>query len=336
MKTAMPQVIPLQLDRSSHDCARKFAAEESVPEKAKQVYLNTLAVCASRSYLEWMEFKTDLSESESWHPVARHFHNVADLLLPGLGRLECRPVWFGETVLSLPPEVTEDRIGCLAVQFKNEKQLDKVKLLGFYRALEDRELPETIAIADLQTCEEMIEYLEELEVAAMSYSTSSPETLASSPSKVAVNLSQWLRGIFEEGWQTAATLFELQIAKPAFEFRSADSSGEREPPSVEAGTKRGKEIDLGIPGGNVFLLVEIKPESEHKMRVHLQVYPADEVHLTPNLQLILLDESGKAITNTLSRETDNYIQLQFHGVPAERFGVRVALGEASITEDFII
>lgn len=335
MKTAMPQVIPLQLDRFSHDCAREFAAEESVPEKARQVYLNTLAVCASRSYLEWMEFKTDLSESECWHPVARHFHNVADLLLPGLGRLECRPVWRGETVLSLPPEVTEDRIGCLAVQFKNEKQLDKVKLLGFYRALQDRELPDTIAIADLQPCEEMIEYLEELEVAAMSYSTYQ-EKAASSPSKVAVNLSQWLRGIFEEHWQTAATLFELQIVEPAFEFRGADYSGEREPPYVEAGARRGKAIDLGIPGENVFLLVEIKPESEQKMRVHLQVYPAGEVHLPPNLQLILLDDSGKAITNTHSRETDNLIQLQFHGLPGEGFGVRVALDEASNTESFII
>lgn len=340
--TAMPFVIPLQLGREAHYCAQRFAAEESAPEKAKQVYLNTLAVCATRSYLEWMEFQTDLSQSESWHPVVRHFNNVADLVIPELGRLECRPVLLGETVMTLPPEVTEDRIGCVAVQFENEKQLDKVKLLGFYRAVEAGELPESIAIADLEPCEEMIEHLEELEVAAMSRSALFPQftqgTLAISPREVMVDLSQWLRGVFEEGWQSAAALFEAQPADPALEFRSADYPREREPDSGENGTKRGKAIDLGLPREkSAFLFVEIVPEGQRKMRVQLQVYPAiGEIHLPANLQLILLDELGKAIANTHSRESDNYIQLQFRGLPGERFGVRVALGDASVTEEFAI
>jgi hypothetical protein len=37
-----------------------------------------------------------------------------------------------------------------------------------------------------------------------------------------------------------------------------------------------------------------------------------------------------------ARSADNYIQLQFSGMPGEHFSVKVALGDASIIEDFVI
>ncbi|HEY9822378.1 MAG TPA: DUF1822 family protein, partial [Candidatus Sericytochromatia bacterium] len=56
----------------------------------------------------------------------------------------------------------------------------------------------------------------------------------------------------------------------------------------------------------------------------------------PSLQLTVLDESGATFLEAQSRSADNYIQLQFSGVPGEQFSVRVSLGDASILQDFVI
>ncbi|NER96200.1 MAG: DUF1822 family protein, partial [Symploca sp. SIO1B1] len=37
-----------------------------------------------------------------------------------------------------------------------------------------------------------------------------------------------------------------------------------------------------------------------------------------------------------ARQADIYIQLKLNGQPGEQFSVSVALGEGSITEDFVI
>lgn len=59
----------------------------------------------------------------------RAIFDVADLLLPGIGKLECRPVLPGESKIILPAEVIQNRIGYVALQFN--EQLDSVELLGF-------------------------------------------------------------------------------------------------------------------------------------------------------------------------------------------------------------
>jgi hypothetical protein len=153
--------IPLELTNEAHAYAKKFAEEQATNWKAKQVYLNTLAVCTVHNYLQWMEFETDPSQGDSWNPGIRALFNVADLVLPGIGKLECRPVLPGETVISLPLEMTEDRIGYVAVQF--EEQLDKVKLLGFYPLVDRENPPEVIQLTELKSFESLIERLEELE-----------------------------------------------------------------------------------------------------------------------------------------------------------------------------
>lgn len=158
--TAIP-VVPLKLSQEAHYYANKFAAEQATAQKAKGVYLNTLAVCAVYSWVQWMEFTTAIDQGESWDPVIRRFNDVADLVLTDIGRLECRPLLPGERSILVPLEVREDRIGCVLVQF--EQQLDKVKLLGFVPADASGNLPEKIAIDDLQSVEELTEYLEELD-----------------------------------------------------------------------------------------------------------------------------------------------------------------------------
>jgi hypothetical protein len=163
-------LITVPLGGEAHRLARQFAAEamqlaaEPVRhEVGKRVYLNTLAVYAVHSYLTWQTYETDIHQGDSAHPVLRTRIDVADLVIPGLGKLECRPVWEGEMALALPTEATEDRIGYVAVRFG--ERLDQGKLLGFAPAVDTSNPPNQLALADLQSLDDLIDYLYRLELA---------------------------------------------------------------------------------------------------------------------------------------------------------------------------
>lgn len=157
MNTNEIALLEVPLGIEAHRLARQFAAEQYTPQKRKQVYLNTLAVYAVHRYLQWLQVDTDLSCSDSWHPVLRNRWDVADLFIPGIGKLECRPVLPGETAFALPLEVTEDRIGYIGVQFS--EQLDYVQLLGFAKAMATAISPQQLFISELQPLEKLPDYL---------------------------------------------------------------------------------------------------------------------------------------------------------------------------------
>ncbi|NEQ83290.1 MAG: DUF1822 family protein [Moorea sp. SIO2I5] len=142
------------LDIKAHGLAKKFSDEQSTSQKGQLVYFNTLAVYAVNTYLKWIGIETDLRQSESWNPFIRYQGNVADLVIPGIGILECRPFILGESVIHLPPEATEDRedrIGFVAVQFY--ECLDQAIILGFVKAVES----EFFHLDHLKPMEELIE-----------------------------------------------------------------------------------------------------------------------------------------------------------------------------------
>jgi ribosomal protein L10 len=147
----------------AQDCelAQEFAVSQPNAEKNQQVYRNTLAVLAVNTFVQELRYETDLDAGESWHPVLRMFHNVADLVLPGIGKIECCPVMLGETAISLP-EVRENRIAYVAVGFA--EPFDKVKLLGFIPAVEIVDENEAISLANLQPIEELLDYLDRIEL----------------------------------------------------------------------------------------------------------------------------------------------------------------------------
>jgi hypothetical protein len=169
MNSTDTPLLTVPLGTEAHRIARRLAAEAiqlAAParrEVGKRVYLNVLAVYAVHSYLKWLAYETDISQGDCWHPVLRSRWDVADLVIPGVGRLECRPVWEGETAFAVPAEVTEDRIGYVAVQFG--EQLDRGTLLGFAPAVAASMLPVQLRVADLQSLDALMEYLYRLEVA---------------------------------------------------------------------------------------------------------------------------------------------------------------------------
>ena len=153
--------------------AKQFAAEQITTAKKTRVFLNTLAVYAVHEYLKITDIETNLEASDSWHPVMRQFHDVADLVIPNLGTLECRPVLPGETEIMLPPEVTEERIGYLLVGFNEE--LTEAKLLGFLPMFDPEDAPEEIEIDELESLESFFDCLIRLEDANKLWSSSRDE-----------------------------------------------------------------------------------------------------------------------------------------------------------------
>jgi hypothetical protein len=310
--------VPLPITQAARKIAQHFANQQAIPEKAEQVRLNTLAVWVVNDYLEMMDITTNLQASDSWNPVMRLCANVADLEIPAVGRLECRPIRLSEQICVIPPETWEERVGYVAVQI--DESFQEAKLLGFVPSVATEKLP----LSQLRSPEAFIEHLEQLRLA---------------PVVTQVNLSQWFIGIFESGWQTLETLWNSPEVKPAYAFRSFEIFEQEASNLPEALTRRAKMIDLGIQIANqpVMLIVEIKPEVNHKTSVRLQLHSTgSQVYLPPGVQLTVLDASGAVFLEAQARSADNYIQLQFRGEYQEHFSVRVALNNTSITEKFVI
>lgn len=282
----------------AHRFADKFAAEQATTEKGKQVYLNTLAVYAAHRYLKYLGIDTDLNQSNCWNPILRHQWNVADLVIPGIGLLECRPVLPGETTISLPPEVTEDRIGYLAIQFS--ERLDQVELLGFVK----KAVLGVLEVSQLHPIDELIGEL-------------SPKP---------VKLTTWLEDVFDEIWLPLEAVFSPKLAFKVF----------REPSKADK-VERAKKIDLGllVNGQQVALVVSVWAEDNQEQGVLIQVCPISAAQtLSPGLKLTVTLESDEA--EVMAREADNLIQLEFSELPGKQFTVRVSLNHESVTEKFVV
>ncbi len=122
-------------------------------------------------------------------------------------------------------------------------------------------------------------------------------------------------------------------------WTTVESLWQIEPNNPAAGTRRVKLIDWGmqVVGNAIALAVTIIQKANGQAGVLVRVYPnSNAAYLPPNLKLILLSESGEILREVTAREADIYIQFRLNGQPGEKFSVRVALGNESLTEDFMI
>jgi Protein of unknown function (DUF1822) len=310
--------LKLPISQLARRTAQEFANQQPNSDKAEQVRLNTLAVWVVNDYLEMMDIPTNLHASDSWNPIIRLCGNIADLDVPSVGRLECRPVHLHQQICSIPPETWEERVGYLVVQF--DESLQEARLLGFISSV----ATETLPLKQLQPLEAFIDHLDQLR---------------QSPVSSLVNLNQWFAGIFEAGWQTVESLWNVPELRPAYAFRSTETVELNTINRPESITKRAKLIDLGIQILNqpVMLIVEISPEKDQQTSIHLQLHATgNQIYLPPGVHLTVLDSSGAVFLDAQSRKSDNYIQLQFRGEPTEQFSVRVAINDTNITEHFRI
>lgn len=306
-----PLTFTVPLTRQARQIAEKFRRKQSNPAKAEQVYRNTLAVLAVNFYCECMGIETELEKSDSWNPLRQSLADIADLEMKNLGKLECRPVLASSEAVEIPAEVWHNRIGYVAVQLS--ESMREAKLAGFVETIEAEELP-------LSEWRSLADFLERVRSLKQSQSVKEP-----------IKLSQWLHDIFEAGWETVESLLAPPQVEVAFGFRSLQQNKFR-----KAGVERGKVIGLERAGEQVALFVGLQPGETPEMDIRVEVHPAGgQTYLPQDLHLMVLDETGEVVMQAQAKSTKN-IQLEFSGEPGERFSVKVALGDVSITEAFVI
>lgn len=152
--------VSIALTSKIHEQARRWAIAQNSQQKAKQVYLNTLAVYAVDRYLRDFLIETDLEASESWSPGWLSPPDVADLVVTNVGRLECRPVLRDAMKFRLPESAWDDRVAYVAVRL--QESLQAAELVGYLPAPEG-EPPSTIAISQLSPIVDLLTYVQCLE-----------------------------------------------------------------------------------------------------------------------------------------------------------------------------
>jgi Protein of unknown function (DUF1822) len=302
--------LPVPLTLKGHQTAELFYQQHSDPQKAKQVYLNTLAIDAVHSYLSWLGVPTEPQSSDSWNPFVQTLADVADLEILGQGKLECRPVLPGATVCHVPPEVWGDRLGYVAVRL--DEDLQTATLLGFIPSVDTEEL----SLYQLQPIEALLDHLKP-------QAQVEPQPL--------VCLGQWLQGMFTQGWTTAEELFNPQ---PKLSFRSLALPG-HEGTDLTAG---GKLLNLMLPSGSqeILLLLGIMPKDVAQVDIWVKLCPTKQSpYLPEDLEVRVLDDQGVAVMQAQARQTE-MLQLKFQGVIGEQFSIDIMLNGISLVETFAI
>ncbi|MEG3863032.1 DUF1822 family protein [Microcoleus sp. herbarium12] len=272
-------------------------------------------------------------------------------------------------ICPVPVEAMTERIGYIAVEIDEEE--NEARLLGFSASAEAGEL----VLRQLHSLDDFLvhlDYLFESKVDLRQWLVNvfapdwqpfeavfhpQPEALQTetiehpSPSR----LRNWLNDVVETGWQMIHQgkqgLEDLIFPdnRATFVFRGGGNS---EPESSffdshssvyrlpEADVTRAKLIDLGMQLGRttVALLVAIAEESDRTMRVCVQLHPAlGQRYLPPHTKLSLISDTGEILHQAESTVQNSCIVLKdFEVEPKESFSIRVALKNASVTENFVV
>ncbi|KAB8331492.1 DUF1822 family protein [Scytonema tolypothrichoides VB-61278] len=314
--------VPISLD--AHALGERFRNKHRNPQKAKQVYLNTLAVFSVQFYLRCMGIQTSWEESLSWNPLIQTLMDVADLEVIGLGKIECLPVLPNEQVIHVPLEVCLDRIGYVAVQF--ESSLEEATLLGFVKTVPD---DGELLLSQLGSLEDLLIHLNQL-IDSKAWHSDAIKV------KQPIHLSQWFLNVVDAGWQTIESLLNPQQSELVFRFRGTEHTLVH-PKNSTSSLQKGKLLDLGRDSKSqiIALVIGLLPVSREEINIGVKVYPtAGQSHLPEELELIVLDSDGIAVMQATARNTKS-IQLNFSSEIGERFSVKIALGDVSLTEFFL-
>ncbi|NEQ77537.1 MAG: DUF1822 family protein [Okeania sp. SIO2C9] len=312
MNLTFSHALKVFVTAEAHRYAELFAAEQATPEKGKQVYLNTLAVVAVQSYLKFLDIQTAIHQGDCWHPGSRAIFNVADLVLPNIGKVECRPVFSGEKELFLPPEVIDNRIGYIAVQF--EEDLNQVQILGFVSARNIDGFQDSIPLAQIESLDALIDEIDWCQKW--------------------VNLRRWFEGFFPAEWQSLQSL----STSPTRSLRVSNDSISQSP-TDDVTISCGKIINWGsgINEQATELAVKLTDKFEEEIDICVRLSSTNKIpYLPPGLRVQILDESGNSCMEAEAREADDWIQLEFGCKPQEQFTVEMILNEQIIRENFVV
>jgi len=289
------------LTRLAHQKARQLSARAVKRNKIKESYLNYLAIYAVQYYLTCLNIEV----SPGIDVIEQVLLSTSYLTLQSGEKIECIPILPDEHYLCISLEVQEERIGYVAVGLNLE--LTEANILGFVKQAKNTQ----ISLKQLQS----IEYL-----------PGHIEAACSAP--FAINLKQWIKGIFEQDWQSLENIFG-QSYVVNFRHRSE---------SVIQRAKLVKIQTIDSAEHYVILSVAVMEETQEKLGIKINLSAgAYERYLPNDTRLTLLSPAGERLSETIARLTDNWIELPYiKGKEKEEFEVVVALDTNYFSEKFIL
>lgn len=337
--------INISLSLTAHTQAEQFSYHQSNPQKAKQIYLNTLAVYAVNNYINYLGWETSLETSDSWNPLLQSLMNIADLDIINCGKIECLFVLPDQHWLEIPAEVSSDRIAYIILQF--HESLRQATLLGFVTQVPSHRL----ALNQLQSLDCLPYYLSQLKQVNHS------ETLSARSSNVAptkkallsahqptttqpIKLSRWLEGILETDWQP---MEELLIPTKIMAFRSVDQL-QSQKEHLLSGVSRFKILELnplldsdnGLPKLSLALILNISPLTNEEKDISVKIYSVNQnTYLPQGLEVFVLNQQEIPIMQAQAHHTET-IEFRFSGEEGEYFSIKASLHNCDRVETFVI
>lgn len=319
MTTSLDSTLNVLIEPEAHRYAMMFAAEQASPAKGKQVYLNTLAVYAVRTYLNWLSVPADLSGSDCWHRGLRAMFDVADLVVPGVGKLECRPILPDDQEMLVLPRAEGKRLGYVAVRLSED--LQQAELLGFIPAKSlDRRDIEAIPLNQIQPLEDAIQALH------------------------VVNLKSWLEQIFTEEWlppMQVIGLASLKVSSEAMRHLEEPTESDHMPSrshsvnSSEISVSRGKSLQFADSDEAIAIVLTLTNNPEGESNIQAKFLPGGDLTVLPQgLEVLLLDAAGNVHAKATAQEEDTRIQIAFGVGSGEEFSLQLTLNGQTILEKF--
>ncbi|GAB1538726.1 hypothetical protein NUACC21_13900 [Scytonema sp. NUACC21] len=208
--------IPFPVTASFRRQARAYASQYFTQDAQQRIYFKTLAVLIADTYFRMLGFETNLAKLERWNAVHRLWNEANELELLGLGNLECCVITTKQQSAILPYESLSDAIGYLFIEIASSEK--SATLIGFIPASETTDAE--VAIADLQSMDDLIDYLTLTQEFA---------------EKKITYLRNWLNNIYEGDWEpsmrdlkTATCKKKLQLAGQVFEMQLSVSQSNDE------------------------------------------------------------------------------------------------------------
>ena len=313
--------VEVALTPSAHRLAKRFKQQQPNAKKAKQVYLNTLAIYAVNYYLNCLDIDTDLDAGESWNPLMQTLANTADLMIKNVGLLECRPVLPDSQSCYIPAEVWSERIGYVAVQLN--PSLTKATLLGFIEKVASEEL----SLNQFQSIEHLLIQIDE-QVVEHKVAASLP--ILEKNSTTLHKVQQTLKSIF----QTVEPLLDNMTE----DFPQLAAGYRSSPEKTAIGYMGSDVIDFGLPtqSQKLTLNLALMPQDEiDSMEVLIEIHSTQQQRLLPaDLHLRALDEQSQVILSAKAEEKDTNIGFEFTRRLQEPFIIQLALGDFTYTKTF--
>jgi Protein of unknown function (DUF1822) len=297
--------IPFPVTASFRQQAKFYASQYFTQDTQKRIYFHTLALLAADTYLRLFGFETNITKPERWNAVLRLWSEANELELLGLGNLECCVITTGQQTAILPPEslcgTVDERIGYLFVEIASSEKT--ATLVGFLPASHPDTADTKFAIADLQSMDDLIDYLTQQEESSLPKIDQINDLTQEFAEKKITYLRNWLNNIYEADWQPSMRDLKTITCKKKVQL-----------------VEQVFEIQLSVSENNDELML---------VRVIVQ---GESAALPKGMQVTVPDESD-IYTETVN-ETADLISIPLELSKGEEFWVELRIEDSFIKEYF--